>query len=413
MKKPIFPLAVLLILISISTITALTTNNFPKLVDGQDCVQYHNNIYIKTTPQLNYGGAAHPGEELEFSIAFQITTRSMIFNAVVELDGFPEELTLHESQSVQNKSDFSGDNFTPTWIISSNVEGNFTFNIISTVFVEYSQYHTEYNATYEYRHTGSFQVLENPLESPYLIEDLPEEIISAPINWKNAIGQILGFLSTLLVYLCIQLGIPGRKTWIRKKMGWSAKKCKDIHCDLGYLATASIILHNIILSQTAIWGLYFKWFQFYPTFYTYNDGLNNLSVGLDMAVFGSLLFIIATITGIFFKQIARKLGYRIAIFSQQISYLALFFSVIHAFLNGSWTIDSPILLILQTWVLFEVFISRIVAYSNSRDLKEKKIKPTSDYLDVSEQKLIEISQDIVKTDIKEEHGKSSIDKRGQ
>ena len=411
MKKPFFLLAVLLFLISISTITALTTNNSPIYSEGQDCVGYHNKIYLKSTSQLNYGGAAQLGEELEFSITFQITVNGMIFNATVELINFPEELTLTESQPLQKKSEMNYDIFTPIWKISSNTEGNFTFNIKSTVTVKYIPFHTNYNATYEYRHTGTFQVSENPLEPAYLLEDLPEEIITPPLDWKIILGQILGFLSIVLVYLCIQLGIPYRKTWIRKNRGWTAKQLRDVHCDLGYLATATIILHNIFLALSPLWGNYFTWFQFYPTFYVLNDGWNVLSVGLDLAVFGSLFFIIATITGAFFKQIAKKLGYRTAIFTQQISYLAFFFSVIHAILNGSWTIKQPLFLIIQIWMLFEVIISRLVMYSHSRKLKKGKNKPSSDIEKAPEQNIIEISQDIVKTDIKSENGKYIPDNR--
>jgi len=375
MKKPFFLLTVLLFLISISTIAALTTNDSPIYLEGLDCIEYHNKTYLRTSSHINYGGAAQPGEELEFSIDFQITTDGMIFNATVEIDSFPDELTLHEGQSLQNKSEMNSDIFTPTWIISSNTTGNFTFSFISTVTVQYIYipFHIDYVASYEYRHTGSFEVSENPLEPPYLIGNLPDEDTEPlPINWKIVLGQVLGFLSTILVYLCIQLGIPERKTWIRKKMGWTTKKLRDIHCDLGYLATATIILHNIILSLTSLWGYYFKWFQFYPTFYVSKIGWNVLSVGLDMAVFGSLFFIIATITGAFFKQIAQKLGYRTAIFTQQISYIAFFFSVVHAILNGTWTNGLIFPMIIQIWMLFEVVISRLVMFSNYRKLKKKK-----------------------------------------
>ena len=70
MKKPIKPiilLAVLLFIISISTIAALTNNNPPRYLEGEDCVEYHDDIYVKPSLKLNYGGAAKPGEELEFS----------------------------------------------------------------------------------------------------------------------------------------------------------------------------------------------------------------------------------------------------------------------------------------------------------------------------------------------------------
>ncbi len=394
MKKPFFLLAVLLFLISISTIAALTTNDSPSYLEGRDCVGYHNDIYLRTTSQLNYGGAALPGEELDFSLNFQITDNGMVFNATVELDNFPDELILHEGQSFQNKSEMNNIIFTPTWIISSNTTGNFTFGIISTVTVKYIIFHIEYNATYEFRHTGSFEVSENPLEAPFLLEVLPDEDAEPlPLNWKIVIGQLLGFLSIILVYLCIQLGIPERKTWIRKKMGWSAKQLRDAHCDLGYLAMAAIILHNIILSLTSLWGYYFKWFQFYPTLYVYKDGWNVLSVGLDLAVFGSLIFIIATITGAFFKQIAKKFGFRTAIFTQQISYIAFFFSVVHAILNGTWTNSLIFPLIIQIWMLAEVIISRLVMFSHSRKLKKKKNEPNLEIANTTDQIAIENSQD--------------------
>ena len=394
MKKPFVLLIVLLFLISISTIAALTTNNSPIYLEGRDCIEFHDRTYLKTTSHLNYGGAALPGEELNFSIEFQITTFGMIFNATVELDNFPDEITLQEGQSFQNKPEMNDTIFTPTWKISSNITGNFTFSIISTVTVKYVPYHDYYNATYEFRHTGSFEVSENPLEAPFLLEDFPDgDSEPLPINWKIIIGQLLGFLSIILVYLCIQLGIPERKTWIRKKMGWSAKQLRDVHCDLGYLATAAIILHNIILSLTSLWGYYFKWFQFYPTLYVYKDGWNALSVGLDLAVFGSLIFIIATITGAFFKQIAKKFGFRTAIFTQQISYIAFFFSVVHAILNGSWTIGFIFPMIIQIWMLAEVIISRLVMFSHSRKLKKKKNETNHEIANTTDQIAIENSQD--------------------
>jgi len=392
MKKPFFLLAVLLFLISISTIAALTTNDTPTLLEGADCVGYHGSTYVKASSKLNYGGAVQPGEELEFSIAFDITFNGMIFNATVEIVSFPEDLTLHEGQTFQNKPEMNYDSFTATWKISGNTEGNFTFSIKSLVSVNYTLAHTHYISTYEYRHIGSFKVLENPLEPPYLIDNPgDDEIISPPTDWKIVLGQVLGFFSIILAYFCIQLGIPERKTWIRKKMGWSAKQLRDTHCDLGYLATASIILHNIILSQSSLWELYFKWYQFYPTFYVSKIGWNVLSVGLDLAVIGSLIFIIATIAGAFFKQIARKFGYKTAVFTQQISYIAFIFSIIHSILNGSWTIKFPILLIIQIWMLIEVLVSSLVAISNSRKLKEKKT--TLDLVNTPDQITIDNSQD--------------------
>ncbi|MHA1510835.1 MAG: hypothetical protein ACTSRX_03850 [Promethearchaeota archaeon] len=393
MKKPFFLLAVLLFLISISTIAALTTNDSPIFLEGHDCVGYHNDTYVKSSSQLNYGGAAHPGEKLEFSIDFGIKANGMIFNATVEIDNFPEDLTLHESQTFQNKPEMNSDSFTATWKISGNTVGNFTFSIKSLVSVNYTLYHTNYMATYEYRHTGSFEVSENPLEPPYLLANSPDEDINdTPLNWKIVLGQILGFFSIILVYLCIQLGIPERRTLIRKKMGWSAKQLRDTHCDLGYLATASVILHNIILSQSSLWELYFKWYQFYPTLYVSKIGWNVLSVGLDLAVLGSLIFIIATIAGAFFKQIARKFGYRTAVFTQQISYIAFIFSIIHSILNGSWTIEFPILLIIQIWMLIEVLVSSLVAISRSRNINKKK-KTTLDLVNTPDQITIENSQD--------------------
>jgi len=396
MKKPFFLLAVLLFLISFSTIAALTTNDSPILVEGADCVGYHGDTYLRSSSQLNYGGAALPGEELEFSIDFFTETMGMIFNATVELYNFPGDLTLEEGQSIQNKSEMNTVTFTPTWTISGNTEGNFTFSIISTVTVQYVIRHSDYVATYEFRHTGSFEVSENPTEPPYLIGIPQEEVeYEPPFDWKVALGQILGFFSTILVYFCIQLGIPERKAWIRKKMGWSAKQLRETHCDLGYLAMATIFLHNFILSLSSLWGFYFKWFQFYPTFYVFKIGWNGLSVGLDLAVFGSLIFIIATVTGAFFKQIARKFGFRTAIFTQQISYLAFVFSVIHAILNGSWTIDFPIILIVQILMLVEVIISRFLAYADAYDLKLSKINPASGGVDAPDQIVIVNSQDDV------------------
>lgn len=401
MKKPIKPiilLAVLLFLISISTIAALTNNNPPIYLKGEDCVEYHDDIYVKPSLKLNYGGAVKPGEGLEFSISFDITSNGMIFNATTELDNFPDNLTLHEGQSQQIKTDMDSDNFTPTWIISSNAKGNFTFSIKTTISVCYILRHSSYVATYEYRHIGTFEVSDNPLKPPYLLNTVPDQgTYARPINWINVIGQILGFLSIILVYLSIQLGMPDRKIWIRKKMGWSAKQCRETHCDLGYLAMASIVLHNIVLSQTAIWGLYFKWFQFYPTFYIFRDGWSTLAQGLDLAVYGSLLFIIATITGAFFKQIAKKFGYQTAIFSQQISYLAFFLSVIHVLYNGSWGHKFPILLIIQFAMMFEIIISRVIIFYNANtnvnNLKSNQIKNTSDLVNADEQKPIEISDD--------------------
>jgi len=397
MKKPFFLLAVLLFLISFSAITALTTNDSPTLLEGADCVGYHGNNYIKTSSELNYGGAAHLGEELEFSIDFYILSNGMIFNATVELYNFPGNLTLQEGQSLQNKPEMNFDSFTPTWKISGNTEGNFTFIIKSIITVNYELFHQNYVATYEYQHIASFEVSENPREPPYLIGNQQEEAeIKPPFDWKIALGQILGFFSIILVYFCIQLGIPERKAWIRKKMGWSAKHLRETHCDLGYLAMATIILHNIVLSLSSLWGFYFKWFQFYPTFYVFKAGWNGLFVGLDLAVFGSLIFIIATVTGAFFKKIARKFGFRTAIFTQQISYFALIISVIHAILNGSWTKDYPILLIVQILMLVEIIISRVMAYAHDHDLKlSNKIKSMSDQENTPDEIAIEISQDDV------------------
>lgn len=413
MKKSYFLLAALSLLISISTISALTTDYSPTRIEGSYCVEYHGGNYLIANPQLNYGGAAIFGEELEFSVILYPRRSGMIFNATVELYNLPEELSIHEGQSVQNKPDMNYNSFIPTWIISSNVEGNFSFNIKTTVTVKYLQYHTDLNTTYEYQYNATFQVLEDSVEPVFLIENIPRGG-NLFLNWEINLGRILGIFSTILVYFCIQLGIPVRKEWIRKKMGWSSKKLRGIHRDLGYLSMTTIVLHNIFLSLNAMWGNYFQWYQFYPTFYVYNNGWNNLTVGLDLAVFGSLFFLITTITGIYFKKIARKFNYRTAILTQQISYLALIFSVVHAILNGSWTLSNPILMILQIWVLFEIFISRIIAYFNPRYLtKKRKIIPSTDLVNIQDQNLIEISQEKNNSKIKQDEQRSSFDNRSQ
>ncbi len=390
----------LFILISISTIAGFTADNTPTYVDGYDCIPYHKDTYFGMSLELNYLGAAQLGEELDFSIFYYIKTRGMIFNLTVELPNFPEELLLNEGTATQSRSNMSEESFTASWKIASDQEGSFTFNIKTTVSVRYIFYHETYVATYEFWDTASFEVSANSTTPPYLASDAPvdDDIIFYPINWKNVTGQILGFLSIVLVYLCIQLAIPERKEKIRKKFGWTAAKTREIHCDLGYVTMASIVLHNIILSQTALWSLYFKWFQFYPVFYIFRDGWNGLSVGLDLAVLGSLIFVIATVAGMFFKKIARKFGYRTAIFSQQISYLALIFSVLHSLLNGRWTKDFSILYILQIAMLAEILISRYVAYVHAYDLKLAKRKSKLEIPKVSEQNIIAMPQNIRKND---------------
>jgi hypothetical protein len=249
------------------------------------------------------------------------------------------------------------------------------------VSVSYTEYHASYDATYEYWFMGTFVVSEDATVQPYIAPYPSYGEIYIPLDIKVVTGQILGFLSVLFVYLSIQLGLPERKAKIRKIYSLTAAQCRDIHCNLGYLAVSSIILHNIILSQS-IWGLYFKWFEFYPTFHVFRQGSNTLSWGLDLAVLGSLLLIISTITGVFFKKIARKFGYRTAIFSQQISYLALILSVIHAAFNGTWTGGSSILLLIQIGMVIEVIISRYVAYVHVYDKKltqrtQKKFSKTA------------------------------------
>lgn len=361
-------LGTLLVLIVVSSITALT-NSGPILLDGEDCIAYHQENYMSSTSRLNYLGQAQPGEELEFSIRIFKTTSSMEFNATVELINFPDNLTLLNGASQQIKSTMDESGFVVTWIISADTVGNFTFDIRSTMEIKYTRYHPTYVATYEYWYTGSFEVSENIIEPAYIDGETPEEPkFVAPLTWEKLTGQILGFLAVVFVYLSIQLAIPERKAKIRKITGWTAGTMKDIHCDLGYLAIGAIVLHNILLSRT-IWGLYFTWFEFYPTFHVLQDGGNVLTWGLDLAVWGSLIFIIATIAGAFFKQIAKKYGYKLAIFSQQISYLALIFSVIHAALNGTWTGNYVILLILQIFMMLEVIITRYVAYVHVYDKK--------------------------------------------
>jgi len=378
--QPYIILGILLGLITISTIAGFTTDNTPTFIEGRDCFSFHEEAYIFSVLELNYLGTAQPGDDLYFSLTYHITESGMIFNITVELPNFPEELILSEGAATQMKPNMTYESFTAGWKITSNTEGNFTFIIKSTVSVSYVRYHPDLNATYEFWDTASFQVSADSTEPPYLAQDAPDEddTISYPINWKNVTGQILGFVSILLVYICIQLAIPERKMKIRKKFGWTAAKTREIHCDLGYLTAATIVLHNIILSQTTLWSFYFKWYQIYPVFYTFRDGWNNFSVGLDLAVFGSIIFAIVTITGVFFNKIARKFGYRTAIFSQQISYLALIFSVIHALLNGRWTGDFLILFILQIAMMVEILVSRYVAYVHAYDKRRKNIKQMED-----------------------------------
>ncbi len=382
----------LFLLITISTIAGFTADNTPTYVDGEDCIPYHEDTYLGMSLRLNYLGAAQMGENLDFSINYRIKANGMVFNLTVELRNFPEELILNEGATTQMRSNMTYDSFTARWKVASNQEGNYTFDIKSTVSVRYIPFHTSYVATYVFWDRASFEVSANSTEPPYLASEGPpeEEPIIYPINWKNVTGQILGFLSVLLVYVCIQLAIPERKEKIRKKFGWTAAKTREIHCDLGYVTMASIVLHNIILSQTALWSLYFKWYQFYPVFYIFRDGWNGLSVGLDLAVLGSLIFVIATVAGMFFKKIARKFGYKTAIFSQQISYLALIFSVLHSLLNGRWTKDFWILYILQIALLAEVLISRYVAYVHAYDLKLAKRRSKLEILETSEQNTIDI-----------------------
>lgn len=382
-KLPLILLGSLLILITSSTIAALTIDGTPRYVDGVDCLGFHDSTYVRTSEQLNYFGEAEPGEGLEFSIRISRTTGGMIFNATVELYNFPENLTLQGGSLTQVKTDMNADAFNVTWTIAGKVEGNFTFAIRSRISVNYEWYHPTYVATYRYLHTGVFQVSENPTEPPYLTQNIQErEEPPIPLNIELLTGRLLGFLSVLFVYLSIQFGLPERKTKIRKIYGFTAAKCRDVHCDLGCLAVGTIVLHNIMLSRT-IWGLYFSWYEFYPTFHVLRNGGNALTWGLDLAVWGSLIFVIVTVAGVYFKKIARKFGFKTAVFLQQISYPALVLSVIHAILNGHWTQEFPILLILQIAMLADVIISRYIVYArayNKRLKKRQDLAKTQEHL---------------------------------
>ncbi|MHA1744713.1 MAG: hypothetical protein ACTSWW_01870 [Promethearchaeota archaeon] len=389
-KPSLILLGGLMIIIGVSTVSSLVNNGTPSYVDGVDCLGFHDSTYVRTSEQLNYLGEAKPGEGLEFSILISRTTGGMIFNATVELYNFPDNLTLQEGSLTQVKTDMNADAFNVTWTIAGDFEGNFTFAIRSRVSVNFEWYHPTYVATYRYLYTGNFQVSDNPTEPPYLDQDIPKgEEPSIPLNIELLTGRLLGFLSVLFVYLSIQFGLPERKTKIRKFYKLTAAKCRDVHCDLGYLAVGTIVLHNIMLSRT-VWGLYFSWFEFYPTFHVLRNGGNTLTWGLDLAVWGSLIFIIVTVAGVYFKKIARKFGFKTAVFLQQISYLALTLSVIHAILNGYWTQEFPILLILQIAMLADVVISRYMVYIRMYD---KRLKKKQDLAKAQEQLMVQNSPD--------------------
>ena len=209
MKKfyPFILLGGLLFLISISTIAALTGDGSPTLIEGEDCVEYHDDTYMVSYERLDYIGAAQPGYELDFSLTYNKAASGIIFEVTVELQDFPEDLILREGSPLQIKPIMDSDSFTAAWVITSNTEGNFTFDVKSTVSVCYIRYHSSYIATYEYWHTASFEVSADAVGTPYLAADLPEGdgTTSAPRNWKYITGQLLGFLSLLSVYISIQL----------------------------------------------------------------------------------------------------------------------------------------------------------------------------------------------------------------
>jgi hypothetical protein len=195
---------------------------------------------------------------------------------------------------------------------------------------------------------------------------------------KNVFGQILGFISIFFVYIDMQFGLPSRKKFIRKLYGWSAAQLRNVHCNWGYLAMAAISLHAILLSQTLKWGNYFNWFTFYPQFLSFKEN-SLMMLGLDLAGLASTIFIFATLGGVFFKKIAQKFGYKKALLTQQVTYFALVFSLLHALWNGTWTITILPLQILQYVIVADVLISSLrFGYKKAKKTLEKEEKVESE-----------------------------------
>ncbi len=387
-RKPIFfgLFFVLIGLILFSTLSANSTNS--SFISGDDCLEAHHWTYVMITPQLDYDGPVSPNRSLTYSIAYEIITNGMIFAAESEIIFENSSLILTSGDEIQEKSEMNADEFSPTWALTANATGNYTFTIESTITVNYQKAHPRYVATYLYTHQVTHQIanISSNLPLPTLVG---AEVINPPnafvLNFTKNIGQIFGFFSFLSVYLVIRFGMPDRRSSLQKKLNLSISQMNEWHCNLGYMATASIALHFLILSQTKNWGLYFQWFEFYPQFLGLREDFSSLFIGLDLATWAGTLFLVSTIAGVFFKQIARKWNYRVAIAFQQLSYIALILAVIHSILNGSWTSEilpiAGILIILVLDILYSriaVTLKRKQKRDRQKEQKMEQVQPTTE-----------------------------------
>ena len=358
-------------LIIISTVVAQISGNSMQFLSGDDCLNAHSSNYIKDSPKITYGGYAQVDEALNFSITYEGAVSWMVFSALSRVILTNSNLSLESGNLIQEKPSQDSNIFQADWIIAGAFDGNYSFIVESQLNVSYTRLHSYFHAVYNYTYTVSFSVKNGTVEFPFL-EESNGEVLPSSDYGKIIFGQLLGFISIVFVYIVIQLGLPARRKTIRQIYEWTAAQLRKIHCNFGYLSIAAISLHAILLSQTLSWGNYFKWYTFYPQFLTFKDS-SFMMLGLDLAGLSATIFILATLGGVFFKKIARRFGYKKALLIQQSAYFALVFAVLHALLNGSWTISFLPLQILQYLMVADVLINRLTfGYKRAKILLEKR-----------------------------------------
>jgi hypothetical protein len=376
--------SVFFLFLGFTIVSGQISSTQPVSTTGDDCLSAHSSNYVTISGSLIIASNFSINASIPLSISFKPAISGIYFSVKTSLGSLPLGIKLLSGAIQQNKATRNANTFTANWEVTASQSGHYQIPITVELTVNYQKKHPQNVATYTYVFNADFSV------SPFnfitnsgtnstttsidtltsINNNTPSDSLTvSQIN--RIIGQVLGFFSLFILYISIQFGMPQRKLWIGKKFNITGNRLKQLHCNIGYLTVASIFLHLLFLSQTLIWSHYFAWYEFYPTFRSI-VGFETMLTGLNLAALGFCVFLLTMLAGVWFKRIAQKWGYKFAIFTQQISYLGLIFSVIHGLVNGSWTQSYPILAFFEIICVSEIILSRSYILFKQKSNKRKQ-----------------------------------------
>ncbi|NHJ01401.1 MAG: hypothetical protein EAX86_04625 [Candidatus Heimdallarchaeota archaeon] len=370
-KIPLLILLGLSSILAMSAIVTIETNYSTRLIQGEDCSTYHNDLFINLYSNLERLGVEKDNGIL--SIIFSPAAPELIFTADVILQRIPEASQLIQDNITYNFSPFVyPEERIATWNFTrlNQADGEFSADIILSVKVpDNYRIHPGYEATYaiELRHT---------LEPREL--SIYEYIFSFQWFDINLTNQLLSYLSYLFIAFVAILGMPRLNALIEistnKKI--SKKTLQQYHYKAGKFSGIVISLHVILSIISPMWLNILKlWIL--PTGYvptniekvlTFQDS----NFGLELGRWAGLLLLYTFISGVNFGWITRKIGRNWALSLQQLSYLSLFMIAIHALIIGTLARDISLFTVFIWSVLIMVFSLRLILFWFNRELKNQR-----------------------------------------